>query len=480
MGLAERFSEAGVAPGSTKTDRPKESSSAAPPVAVKKNDPLTDLKQRAENNLYARLGNRLYDSDMSRDELHDFVARELEEIMAAEAAPLTDAERLQVVGAVRDDILGFGPMEEFLQDPSVTEIMVNGEDAIYVERGGQLELTEARFLSNDHLRRVIERIVAEVGRRIDESSPMVDARLLDGSRVNAIIPPLAVKGPALTIRKFSNKSLTIDDLIRWGSLTEQTAGLLEACVLGALNIFVSGGTGTGKTTLLNLLSGFIPDTERIVTIEDAVELQLRQRHVISLEARPANSEGKGAIHIRDLVKNSLRMRPDRIVIGECRGGEALDMLQAMNTGHDGSLTTGHSNSPRDMLSRLETMVLMAELDLPVRAIRDQIAGALDLIVQLTRLPDGRRCVTYVTEVVGMEGDVITLSDLFVFDYDLPAPDGRMGRLVATGVRPTFDTKLANHGVTLDAELFNPFSNPEPSTGFGSIPPPPKATDKTRR
>jgi len=480
MGLAERFSEAGVAAGAPTNDRSTDSGKPSPALATK-SDPLTDLKHRAENNLYARLGNRLYDSDMSRDELHNFVARELEEIMAAEAAPLTDAERLQVVGAVRDDILGYGPMEEFLQDPAVTEIMVNGEDAIYVERGGRLELTEARFLSNDHLRRVIERIVAEVGRRIDESSPMVDARLPDGSRVNAIIPPLAVKGPALTIRKFNNKSLTIDDLIRMGSLTEQTAGLLKACVLGALNIFVSGGTGTGKTTLLNLLSGYIPDTDRIVTIEDAVELQLRQRHVISLEARPANSEGKGAIHIRDLVKNSLRMRPDRIVIGECRGGEALDMLQAMNTGHDGSLTTGHSNSPRDMLSRLETMVLMAELDLPVRAIRDQIAGALDLIVQLTRLPDGRRTVTYITEVVGMEGDVITLSDLFVFDHDLPGPDGRMGRLVATGVRPTFDTKLATHGVTLDAELFNPFSNPEPQgMKARTIPPPPKPRDKGRR
>jgi pilus assembly protein CpaF len=345
-------------------------------------DPLQVLKTRAQEQLFRRLGSRLYDSSMSQDQLQAMVAQELDEAIKAEAIPLSHDERHRLVTAVKDDILGYGPMEQFLADESVSEIMVNGDDAIYIERGGRLELTDARFVSNDHLRRVIDRIVSKVGRRIDESSPMCDARLPDGSRVNAIIPPLAVRGPALTIRKFAKKKLSVEDLVDKGAFTRQTGDFLEACVLGRLNILVSGGTGTGKTTMLNLLSGFIPDEDRIVTIEDSVEPQLRQRHVVTLETRPPNVEGKGAVEIRDLVKNSLRMRPDRIVVGECRGGETLDMLQAMNTGHEGSLSTVHANNARDTLSRVETMVLMAGMDLPVRAIREQVASAVDMTVQL--------------------------------------------------------------------------------------------------
>ena len=313
-------------------------------------------------------------------------------------------------------MLGYGPIETMLDDPDITEIMVNSHEQIFVERNGRLELCDVRFTSEAHLRRVIERIVSKVGRRIDESSPLVDARLIDGSRVNAIIPPLALNGSALTIRKFAREPFTVKDLVGFGTLNQNIADVLEACVKARLNIIVSGGTGTGKTTMLNVLSAYIPTDERIVTIEDAVELQLQQDHVVRLESRPANIEGKGEITIRDLVRNSLRMRPDRIVIGECRGGESLDMLQAMNTGHEGSLSTVHANSPRDAIARLETLVLMAGMDLPLRAIREQIASAIDVIVQVTRLKDGSRRVTHVTEVQGMEGDIVTLQDAFVFDY----------------------------------------------------------------
>jgi pilus assembly protein CpaF len=333
--------------------------------------------------------------------------------------------------------------------------MVNSTDHIYIERHGVIESTDARFVSTDHLRRVIERIVAQVGRRIDESSPMVDARLADGSRVNAVIPPLSVDGPMLTIRKFSRDPLQVNDLIGLGTLTPEVSELISACVRGGLNILVSGGTGTGKTTLLNVLSSFVPDSERIVTIEDAVELQLRQRHVIRLEARPPNVEGKGEVAIRDLVRNSLRMRPDRIIVGEVRGAETLDMLQAMNTGHDGSISTVHANSPRDALSRLETMVLMAGFELPTRAIREQISSALHLIIHLQRFRDGSRRVSHVSEVVGMEGDVITLSDLYTFDYSAGiGPDGRfLGRPRPTGIRPSFSEHLAELGIALPAEMF---------------------------
>lgn len=362
--------------------------------------------------------------------------------------------RRQIVKDVLDEALGLGPLEDLLADPTVTEIMVNRADQIYVERGGKLVKTSVTFLSNEQLRGVIERIVAPLGRRIDEKVPMVDARLRDGSRVNAIIPPLALRGPALTIRKFSKKLLGVEDLVRFGSLTDQMATFLAAAVRARLNIVISGGTGSGKTTLLNVLSSFIPEEERIVTIEDAAELQLPQEHVVTLESRPPNIEGEGAITIRDLVRNALRMRPDRIVVGECRGGEALDMLQAMNTGHDGSLTTVHANSPRDALSRLETLALMAGLELPSRAIRDQIASAVNLIVQQSRLQDGSRRITFITEVTGQEGNVFTTADVFVFRQTGMAPDGRVyGQFVPTGYIPAFVDTLARRGIKVPREIF---------------------------
>jgi pilus assembly protein CpaF len=425
---------------------------ATAPVAA---DAVSEMKTKAHEALFARLGLRLFDSALSQDQLHAYVAQEITDLMAATSAPLSADERHRLVEEIMDDVVGLGPVERFLDDPTVSEVMVNATDFIYVERNGVIESTDARFVSTDHLRRVIERIVAQVGRRIDESSPMVDARLADGSRVNAVIPPLAVDGPMLTIRKFSRDPLQVSDLINLGSLTPAVAELISACVRGGLNILVSGGTGTGKTTLLNVLSSFVPDTERIVTIEDAVELQLRQRHVIRLESRPPNVEGKGEIAIRDLLRNSLRMRPDRIIVGEVRGAEALDMLQAMNTGHDGSISTVHANSPRDALARVETMVLMAGFDLPTRAIREQIASALHLVVHIQRFRDGTRRVTQVSEVVGMEGDIVTLSDLYTFDYSAGiGPDGRfLGRPRPTGIRPTFSDHLSELGIALPAEMF---------------------------
>ncbi|MPZ74018.1 MAG: CpaF family protein [Nitriliruptorales bacterium] len=418
-------------------------------------DPFANLKNRATHALFVRLGSRLYDSSLTDQQLTAFVRQELSQVVDAEQAPLSPGERQRMVDEICHDVLGYGPLQQFLQDTDVTEIMVNAEHAIYVERSGRLHRTGARFLSEDHLRRVIEKIVSEVGRRIDESSPMVDARLPDGSRVNAVIPPLAVDGPSLTIRKFAADPYQVSDLISFGTMSPSIANLLEACVEGRLNILVSGGTGTGKTTLLNVLSSFIPAEERIVTVEDAVELQLHQDHVVRLESRPANIEGKGEVAIRDLVRNSLRMRPDRIVVGETRGGEALDMLQAMNTGHDGSLSTVHANGPRDAVARLETMVLMAGMDLPSRAIREQVASAIDLIVQLTRMRDGSRRISHVTEVVGMEGDIVTLTDIFTFDYTAGiAEDGRYrGTQKPTGLRPHFLDKLQQHGITLPPTVF---------------------------
>ena len=431
---------------------------SATPVAesTSRRDPVLDeLRQKVHHHLIEELGPILYDKRLTDDDLRRRVQDSLQSALAKERAPLSAADKAQLIQDVSDDILGYGPIDRFLKDTDITEVMVNGPERIYLERRGRLTLSGVTFVDESHLRRIIDKIVGLVGRRIDESTPMVDARLLDGSRVNAVIHPLAIGGPFLTIRKFSADPFTVDDLIGFGSLSPQTAKFLQACVVGRLNILISGGTGTGKTTMLNVLSSFIPPEERIVTVEDAKELQLNQDHVLSMEARPPNIEGRGEVTIRDLVRNCLRMRPDRIVVGECRGGEALDMLQAMNTGHDGSLTTVHANSPRDSLARLETLTLMAGYDLPVRAIREQMASAIDLIVQIGRLRDGTRRVTHVSEVQGMEGDVITLQDLFMFDFGMGVDtDGRFrGHLKATGIRPKFAEKLADLGIRLGADLF---------------------------
>lgn len=408
-------------------------------------DGLAEFKAKVHDALFERLGTRLFEAS-NEDQLQSLVVSEIGTLMDATETALSAQERHVLIQDIARDVMGLGPIEQFLNDPTVNEVMVNGSSRIYVERAGVIEQTNVRFISEEHLRRVIERIVSTVGRRIDESSPMVDARLADGSRVNAIVPPLSLDGSILTIRKFATDPFTVDDLVAMGSFTEQVSSLLAAAVEGGMNILVSGGTGTGKTTLLNVLSSFVPHEDRIITIEDAVELQLHQDHVIRLEARPANIEGSGQITIRDLVRNALRMRPDRIIIGEVRGAEALDMLQAMNTGHDGSLSTVHANAPRDALSRLETMVLMAGYDLPSRAIREQIASALNIIVQIERFRDGSRRVSHITEVMGMEGEVITLQDIYRYDY-------KARELVPTGVRPEFVDKIGQRGVTLPAGLF---------------------------
>ena len=406
-------------------------------------DPVNALKQRAQEALLVRMGPELWDPNKSEAQLDAQVVRELRAVLREEEIPLNDAERDQLVAEIIEQAMGYGPIQRFLDDPTVTEVMVNTTHGVYIERAGRLELTDAQFFSEQHVLRVIDRIVAPVGRRIDEGSPMVDARLPDGSRVNAVIPPLAIDGPQLTIRKFTQRVLTLSNLEELGTLTSPVAQFLTACVRGRVNILISGGTGSGKTTLLNVLSSMIPETERIVTIEDAAELRLQQRHVIRLESRPSNIEGKGEVRTRDLLRNALRMRPDRIVVGEVRGSEALDMLQAMNTGHDGSLSTLHANSPRDALSRVETMVLMAGFDLPMRAIREQAASAIDLLVHIERSRDGVRRVMQVTSVDGMEGDMVILSDIFVFD----------GELRATGVRPKLAERLQEYGFTLPTDLF---------------------------
>ncbi len=353
-----------------------------------------------------------------------------------------------------DDMIGYGPIQKLLDEEDISEVMVNGPYQIYIERKGKLILTDVKFKDNDHVMRIIERIVAPIGRRIDESIPYVDARLPDGSRVNAVIPPLALNGPTITIRKFKKEKLQWQDLVRFGTLTEDMAHFLDACIKVRLNIVVSGGTGSGKTTTLNILSSFIPEDERIITCEDAAELQLRQPHVVRLETRAANIEGKGAVPMRELIKNTLRMRPERVIVGECRGGEALDMLQAMNTGHDGSLTTGHANTPRDMLARLEVMVLMAGMDLPVRAIREQISSAVHMIVQQSRLKDGSRKITYLTEIQGMEGDKIVMQDIFRFEQTGTDEKGKIiGRLKPTGIRPKFASKFEECGIKLPPTIF---------------------------
>jgi pilus assembly protein CpaF len=423
--------------------------------ALPARESFREAKFRVQNRLINELDPKL---DLSNQVE---VRRQIEELFGKiadeEGLALTRAERVRMLEQITDEILGLGPMEPLLRDETITEVMVNGPQQVYIEREGKLELTNVTFQNDEHVMKIIQRIIAPIGRRVDESSPMVDARLADGSRVNAIIPPLSLVGPVITIRKFSATPFTVEDLVRFGTATPEMFEFLEACVKARLNIFVSGGTGSGKTTMLNILSSFIPDDERIVTIEDAAELQLRQEHVVTLEARPANIEGKGAIPIRELVRNALRMRPDRIVVGECRSAEALDMLQAMNTGHDGSMSTGHANSPRDMLARLETMVLMAGMDLPLRAIREQIASAVDLIVHQNRLKDGSRKIVNITEVQGMEGDVIVMQDIFVFEQTGVVEGKIQGRLRPTGIRPKFVEKFEAAGIHLPPNVFgSPF------------------------
>ncbi|MBL8055306.1 MAG: CpaF family protein [Anaerolineales bacterium] len=382
------------------------------------------------------------------------IERRTQEAFATTRVALPETARAELIREVVNEFFGFGPIQPLLEDASVNEVMVNGPNRVYIERKGKLILTNVRFDNDQHVRRIIDRIILPLGRRIDYDNPLVDARLPDGSRVNAVIPPVAIDGPSITIRKFSVKKLTVDDLIQFGSMTPQIAEFIKACVVSRLNIVISGGTGSGKTTLLNVLSGFIPEDERIVTIEDAAELQLHQDHVVRLETKKPNLDGKGEVTIRDLVRNSLRMRPERIVVGECRGGETLDMLQAMNTGHDGSLTTLHANTPRDALSRMETMSLMAGMDMPLKVIREQIASAIELIVQQARLRDGSRKITYITEVIGMEGDTVVLQDVFKFVEDGADADGHVvGQVRPTGLRPMFTPKLEAAGFRLPADIF---------------------------
>jgi pilus assembly protein CpaF len=419
-----------------------------PARSARRADPFAGVRRSVHDTLLETLGPKLYDAHLSERELAERVTETLHGVLERDQTPMTAADRHRVSQEVADEILGHGPLEPYLRDPEVSEIMVNGHDQVYVERAGRLYAVAAAFADEAHLRRTIDKIVSRVGRRVDEASPMVDARLPDGSRVNAVVQPLALDGSMLTIRKFAADPFEVADLIGFGTLTAPVAELLRACVRGRLNIVISGGTGSGKTTTLNVLSSFVPENERILTIEDAAELQLRQEHVLRLEARPPNMEGRGAVTIRDLVRNSLRMRPDRIIVGEVRDGAALDMLQAMNTGHDGSITTVHSNGPRDALARLETMVLMAGVDLPQRAIREQMASAINLIVHQARLRDGTRRITHITEVDGMERDIITLQDVFLFDFRAGVDEhgGYRGELRSTGLRPHFLDWLADRGV----------------------------------
>jgi pilus assembly protein CpaF len=456
VGLYERL--AGVTADEVEGVAPPSGPPPLPAGHDAMDDRLSEVRRRTHLALVRALGPRLHDTETSESQLEDQVRSKLSQVLSTESVPMSAAVRKQLIAQIMDDILGYGPLEPLLSDPTITEVMCNGPHRVFVERDGKVEPSQALFLDESHLRRLMDKIVGQVGRRLDEAQPYVDARLPDGSRVNAVIPPVAIDGPTLTIRKFASEAYTAADLIAFGTWTPRVAEFLAACVESRINILVAGGTGAGKTTTLNVLSSFIPPRERIVTIEDAAELRLAQPHVVRLEYRPPNIEGKGEITIRDLVRNSLRMRPDRIVVGEARGGEALDMLQAMNTGHDGSLTTMHANSPRDGLARLETMVLMAGVDLPVRAIREQIASGIQFLVQQARLKDGSRRVTQVTEISGMEGDVVTLQDIFRFDTTMgfDAETGRaMGHLKPTGVRPRVTEQMRDLGVPVDHDWFTP-------------------------
>jgi pilus assembly protein CpaF len=451
MTLSDRLSRQGL------TNGPVVERRGVPKRSSRYEDPFGPLKRSVHEALLAVLGPKLYDTHLDERELEQQVMQALQVVLQRDETPMTVADKARVAQEVADDILGHGPLEQYLRDPDVTEIMVNGHDQIYVERDGRLYPVGASFADEAHLRRTIEKIVARVGRRVDESSPMVDARLPDGSRVNAVVPPVALDGSLLTIRKFAAEPLTIGHLIHFGTMIPQVADLLRLCVQGRLNIVIGGGAGSGKTTTLNVLSAFIPEDERIITIEDAAELQLRQDHVLRLEARPANLEKRGEITIRDLVRNGLRMRPDRIIVGEVRDAATLDMLQAMNTGHEGSITTIHSNSPRDTLSRMETMVMMAGVDLTQRAIREQMASAIDLIVHQSRLKDGSRRITHITEVQGMEGEVVVLQDVFKFDFHAGTDERGYSRglLRPTGLRPMFLDRLADRGVQVSPAIFQP-------------------------
>lgn len=443
-GPEERSVKVSLDPSPIRRDDPRERSPRVEPSV-----PQSDLFQEWKIKLHQRLVQEIFETLVEED-MEEAIRR----IVEAEDPPLSRTARERMVVELRAEAQGFGPIDGLLKDDSISEVMVNGANHVYIERNGRLELTPIKFLNDAHIMRIIEKIVAPLGRRIDESSPMVDARLPDGSRVNAIIPPLTVSGATLTIRKFAKDPYQAKDLIRFGTISSQMAEFLEACVSARLNVLVSGGTGSGKTTTLNVISSFIPSDERVVTIEDAAELQLHQEHVVTLETRPPNIEGKGAVTIRDLVKNSLRMRPDRIVVGEVRSGEALDMLQAMNTGHDGSLTTVHANTPRDSLRRLEVMVLMAGMDLPLRAIREQIASAIDLVVQQARMRDGSRKITMVSEVIGMEGENIVIQDIFTFEETGRDDNGKLlGQHVPTGIVPTFIERLQERGFTIDYQWF---------------------------
>src|SRR5512147_3110100 len=410
-----------------------------------------DLKTRVQNKLLAEIDPSM--DATKTDEVRRTIQDLFEQILAEENIVLSRPERARLFEQIAAEILGVGPLQPLFEDDTITEIMVNGPKNVYVERKGKLHRVPVTFENNDHVMRIIDRIVAPLGRRIDESSPYVDARLQDGSRVNAVIPPISLVGPTLTIRKFSRNPITIEQMIQFGSITSEAVQFLKACVEARLNILISGGTGSGKTTLLNVMSSFIPNDERIITIENAAELQLRQEHVVTLESRPPNIEGRGEITIRDLVVNALRMRPERIIVGECRGGETLDMLQAMNTGHDGSMTTAHANSPRDAIARIETMCLMAGMDLPVRAIREQVASAMDLIAHQERMRDGTRKIVNITEVSGMEGDVITMTDIFVFEQTGMENGKIVGRLRPTGLRPKFMEKIEAAGINLPPSIF---------------------------